>query len=60
MTSGGSNKLLTVAQVADILNVSRDTVYDKWREWGLKCYRVGTQLRFREREVWAWLESNAA
>lgn len=57
---GGSNRLLTVEEVAELLAVSKDTVYGNWRRWGLVAYRVGPLLRFREREVWGWLDSQKA
>jgi excisionase family DNA binding protein len=60
MAAGGSNRMLTVKDVAEILAVSPDTVYDEWRRWGLKGYRVGKHLRFREREVDQWIEKQAA
>lgn len=52
---GGSNKLLTVTEVSQLLNVPRATVYDCWRSWGLEAYRIGKHLRFRERHVEAML-----
>jgi excisionase family DNA binding protein len=60
MAAGGSNKLVTVQDVASMLAVSPDTVYDEWRKWGLKGYRIGKHLRFREREIEQWIEKQAA
>lgn len=57
---GGSNKMLTVREVAELLSVSPDTIYDKWREWDLTGYHIGKHLRFREREVEAWITAQAA
>ena len=57
---GGSNQLVTPEDVAEALQVSVDTVYRRWRKWGLKGFRVGRLLRFRERDINAWLESRAA
>jgi hypothetical protein len=33
---------------------------DHWRAWGLKASKVGRELRFRERDLWAWFERQAA
>ena len=54
---GGSNRLLTVEELAAYLNVPEKTVYGCWREWGLRAYRVGRGLRFRKRHVEEWLRS---
>ena len=54
---GGSNRLLSVEELAAYLGVPKKTVYGCWRQWGLKGYRVGRYLRFRERHVDEWLQS---
>jgi excisionase family DNA binding protein len=60
-TSGGSNRLLSARDVAAILAVPERTVRDKWREWGLPAYRIGRKhLRWRERDVHAWIDRQAA
>ena len=33
------------------------TGYGCWRQWGLRGYRVGRYLRFRERHVEEWLQT---
>ncbi|MBO3752569.1 helix-turn-helix domain-containing protein [Streptosporangiaceae bacterium NEAU-GS5] len=53
---GGSNRLLSVAELADFLGVPKKTVYACWRTWGLTGYRVGRHLRFRARQVEDWLD----
>jgi excisionase family DNA binding protein len=55
---GGSNRLLTPEEVAEWLRVSPVTVKNKYRTWGLKAQKVGRLLRFRERDVVAYLDSN--
>ncbi|WP_438470725.1 helix-turn-helix domain-containing protein [Streptomyces asiaticus] len=55
---GGSNRLLTPEEVADWLRVSPVTVKNKYRSWGLKPQKVGRLLRFRERDVTAYLDDN--
>jgi excisionase family DNA binding protein len=54
---GGSNRLLSVEELAAYLGVPKKTVYGCWRQWGLRGYRVGRHLRFRERHVEEWLQS---
>lgn len=53
-------KILTVAQVAELLQIPRSSVYEKTRlrRGGvppLPCRRVGKYLRFFDTEVMAWL-----
>ncbi|MFO7284112.1 MAG: helix-turn-helix domain-containing protein [Thermobifida fusca] len=36
------------------------TVYDRWRQWGLRPYKIGRHLRWLERDVLAWLERQRA
>ncbi|MFI9721143.1 helix-turn-helix domain-containing protein [Streptomyces sp. NPDC052396] len=57
---GGSNRLLTPGQAADYLAVPLSTLYSNWRVWGLKAYRVGRHLRFKERDLEFWLEAHTA
>jgi len=38
----------------------KKTVYGCWRQWGLRGYRVGRYLRFRERHVEEWLRNQEA
>jgi excisionase family DNA binding protein len=59
-TLGGSNRLLSAREVAEILGVPERTVRERWREWNLPAYRIGKHLRWREREVHAWIDRNAA
>ncbi|HEY3505782.1 MAG TPA: helix-turn-helix domain-containing protein [Actinocatenispora sp.] len=53
---GGSNRLLSVDEVADLLGVSSRTVHARWRDWGLPGYRIGRYLRFRERHLDDWID----
>ncbi|MBO3752512.1 helix-turn-helix domain-containing protein [Streptosporangiaceae bacterium NEAU-GS5] len=53
---GGSNRLLSVQEVADYLGVPKKTVYACWRSWGLHVYKVGRHLKFRQRHVEDWLD----
>ncbi|MEV0417336.1 helix-turn-helix domain-containing protein [Streptosporangium canum] len=60
MSSGGSNRLLSVEELAEYLGVPKATIYDKRKEWGLPAYKIGKHLRFRERNVETWIEKQAA
>ncbi len=59
-TLGGSNRMLSAREVAGILSVPERTVREKWREWELPAYRIGKHLRWKEREVHAWIDRHAA
>jgi excisionase family DNA binding protein len=52
--------MLAAREVAEILSIPERTVREKWREWELPAYRIGKHLRWREREVYAWIERHAA
>ncbi|MFD7554368.1 helix-turn-helix domain-containing protein [Streptomyces sp. NPDC059835] len=56
LAQGGSYQLLTPAEVAEWLKVSEVTVKNKYRAWGLRPQKVGRLLRFRERDVVAYLD----
>ncbi|MFC5247354.1 helix-turn-helix domain-containing protein [Streptomyces nigrescens] len=58
MTRGGSNRLLTVKEVAAWLRVSEATVRNKYRAWGIRPQKVGRLLRFRERDIANYLEKH--
>jgi len=58
--TGQAPKILTVAQVADLLQIPKSSVYEKTRARRggvppLPCRRVGKYLRFFEAEVLGWL-----
>jgi excisionase family DNA binding protein len=55
--AAGPGRLLSVEELAAYLGVPKKTVYGCWRHWGLRGYRVGRYLRFRERQVEEWLQS---
>lgn len=59
-TLGGSNRLLNSREVGELLGLPERTIRAQWKEWGLKAYRVGRALRWRERDVLDWLERQAA
>ena len=58
--TGQASRILTVQQVADLLQIPKSSVYEKTRvrRGGvppLPCRRVGKYLRFFEAEVLSWL-----
>jgi excisionase family DNA binding protein len=57
---GGLGRLLSVEELAAYLGVPKKTIYGCWRQWGLRGYRVGRHLRFRQRQVEEWLTSREA
>lgn len=57
---GGSNKLIGLPEAAQFLDVSERTLRREWETWGLKAIRVGTRLKFRERDIAAWIEGQEA
>ena len=59
-TLGSPNRMLSARDVAEILNVPERTIRDKWREWNLPAYRIGKHLRWRERDLHAWIEQQGA
>lgn len=59
-TLGGSNKMLSAHEVSVILSVPERTIREKWRDWELPAYRIGKHLRWKEREVYAWIDRQAA
>jgi excisionase family DNA binding protein len=59
-TLGGSNRMLSARDVAVILAVPESTVRGRWREWGLPAYRIGKHLRWRERDLMAWIDRQNA
>jgi excisionase family DNA binding protein len=53
------SRLLTVAEVALVMRVSRMTVYRLIRRGQLKAIRVGRNYRVRENDLNSYLESQA-
>ena len=55
----GLERLLTVEQVAEYLNVDKFTVYRLLRDKKLPGFKVGNQWRFNHQMIEAWLMENA-
>ena len=53
------SRLLTVAEVADVMRVSRMTVYRLIRRGTLKAIRVGRNYRVSEDDLRRYLDSSA-
>ena len=51
-------RLLTLAEVATYLRLSKDTVYRMASNAKLPASKVGNQWRFRREDVDQWLEEN--
>jgi excisionase family DNA binding protein len=51
------DRMMTIEDLMDLLNVSRDTIY-KERQLGTgpPGYRIGKHLRWKRSDVDAWLE----
>lgn len=62
MTDGsfGSDRLLTVAEVADHMRVSNMTVYRLIKAGTLPAIRVGKNYRIRARDLAAYLDASVA
>jgi excisionase family DNA binding protein len=57
--SDATTKLLTIAEVAQLLQVPRSWVYSRTRRRSadrIPGFRLGKYWRFREADVLAWLE----
>ena len=52
--------MLSARDVDEMLAIPERTVRDKWREWELPAYRIGKHLRWRERDVLAWIDRQPA
>lgn len=52
---GGSNRLLSLEEVAERLSVPVRVVADNRRRWGLRSYKVSKFVRIRERDLENWI-----
>ncbi|HNT36671.1 MAG TPA: helix-turn-helix domain-containing protein [bacterium] len=50
-------KLMTLDNLAEYLNLSRRTVYRLLQEKDLPAYRIGSHLRFRRGDIDDWLQT---
>lgn len=50
--------MLSLAEAAERIGVAPSTLYKHWREWeGLRGFKAGNLVRFRERNVEAYVDS---
>ena len=54
------NSLLTVIEVAELVRVTRQTVYNWIKDGGLPTVMAGSHLRIRREELDQWLERERA
>ncbi|MGH9010023.1 MAG: helix-turn-helix transcriptional regulator [Acidimicrobiia bacterium] len=54
----GAERLMTIGELAEYLQVPRETIY-RWRKHGggPSGFRMGRHVRFRRSDVEAWLEA---
>lgn len=52
-------KFLTIEDVADMLQVTRTTIYNLKRK-GLPFIKLGKNIRFNQADVIAWVMSNSS
>jgi excisionase family DNA binding protein len=58
---GGSNRWLDLAAAAELLAIDNPRkLRDCWKRWGIPAYKAGRELRFRERDLHAWLAKRDA
>lgn len=56
---GGSNRLLNVAEAAELLNVPQSSLRNRRKAWGIPCLKTGRSIKFRERDLHAWMARQA-
>jgi excisionase family DNA binding protein len=59
-TAAASERLLTVKNVCERLQISAVTGWRLYSERGLKVIRIGRAIRVRESDLQAWLEKNTS
>jgi len=52
------DKLLTLEEVAAWLRLSKDSVYRLTQGGKIPAFKVGTQWRFKQTEIDAWMTEN--
>lgn len=56
---GGSNRILSLASAAALLDMPPRRLRDNWRKWEIPAYQIGRELRFIERDIRTWLKKQA-
>ncbi len=58
---GGSNRLLSLAEAAAFLGIPKPrSLRDYYKKWGIPALKIGRELRFRERDLNAWIAKRIA
>ncbi|WP_367185141.1 helix-turn-helix domain-containing protein [Trebonia sp.] len=60
LAAGGSNRLLSLPHAAELLDIPVRRLRDHWRDWKIPAFKVGRELRIRERDLWNWVEGQKA
>lgn len=55
----GQEQLLSVAQVAEYLDVDRFTIYRLVTDGQIPAFKVGNQWRFKKKLIEQWLRDNS-
>ena len=50
-------KFLTTNELCELLKVSRRTI-ERWRKADMPYIKIGSNVRFKQREVLEWIEKN--
>ena len=53
-----SEKLITVQQLCNIVQVSRATI-DRWRKEGMPFITIGRGIRFDEKQAMEWIKNKS-
>ena len=60
MTNPEREPLLSMAEAAEYLNLSWETLRKRRQTWGIRAYIVGGHPKFRRDDLDEWLEKRAA
>ena len=51
---------ITVAELAELLNLGRTAIYDMVRRCAIPCIRIGYSVRFDPGEIAKWLRARSS
>jgi len=57
---GGSNKLISLAEAARRIDVEPHALRRHRGKWGIPWLKVGQEIKFRERDIDAWIAQRVA
>lgn len=55
-----NEKLLTIKDLAEYLQLNEQTVYRNFEKWNIPCLKLGRAIRFDIDQVRAWVQENNA